>query len=258
MEPEKKNPYRVQARCHVCGRGFLARYNVGRRAKICTSPKHVCKSKEINRGGKRKLVTCIEKCCRSKYRRGVAQLNMDSAIDPRKVLSDDEYRNVVRRSYNYRDPYGIAVRFIAMTGCRLGESELVRKEDFLFAPGPLSTVRILTLKRDGRPPRSVHLPTAHKITKELKKWVAALKRDALAFPFDRRKLQWYFEEMLEGVKDDRQGLVHILRHTRASQLVAAGAALNYVRQQLGWANLEMAKIYTHTSENEISNVLSKI
>ena len=39
--------------------------------------------------------------------------------------------------------------------------------------------------------------------------------------------------------------IHILRHTRASQLLRDGALPAHLAQQLGWASLEVAKSYTH-------------
>ncbi|MGH9388715.1 MAG: tyrosine-type recombinase/integrase, partial [Vicinamibacteria bacterium] len=77
-------------------------------------------------------------------------------------------------------------------------------------------------------------------------------------PVARRSLQKRLEGILEKFKPDREGLVHIFRHTKASQLVAAGADWQMVRQQLGWASLEMAKRYVHTDEEKISKVLERI
>lgn len=237
----------------------MARYNVGDRARVCTPPSHKCKREErVLVGGKRKIVPCVDECCRSKYAKSASASTMDSAIDSRKVLSEEEFNGVVKDSKKVPGLLGSCIRFIASTGCRLRESLLVRARDVLFQPGKFSIVKIPTLKRGGRPVRSVHLGNRHWMALEVKSIVKGLKPNDFIFTVAARTLQREVEKILEKRKPDREGLVHIFRHTRASQLVKAGAPLNYVRQQLGWSSLEMAKIYAHTDEDEIAKVLEKI
>jgi integrase len=252
----KKKSYRLPARCHVCGKEYLARYNVGQRAKVCTPPEHECR--KGTKGGKK--VMCVETCCRSKYARAASDAAMDAAIDTRKLLSEEEFEKVVKASRSLRDPEGIALRFISETGVRMGEALLVRSADFNWQDGPFSSVRVPTLKRSGggRPPRSVHIDNSSPIAKELKAWLKGIEAGGLAFPVARRTLQAACETILDPVKPDRHSLVHIFRHTRASKLIRAGAPLNYVRQQLGWSSLEMAKVYAHTAEDEIAAVMKKL
>jgi integrase len=250
----KKSDYRVPATCRVCNRKFLARYNTGSRAKVCTPPTHKCKI-EMKNGRK---VPCVDKCCRSKYARGASQASLDGAIDPRYVLSDEEFKKMWKALESLRDPEGITLRFIAKTGCRLEESRLVRPEDLRWASGAFSVVIVHTIKRAGRPPRQVHLRNADLFVADLRKWVKAAKPNELLFPVARRTLQRALERILDTIKPDRSALVHLLRHTRASQIIAAGGDWNYLRSQLGWASLEMAKRYVHTDSDTIAEVLGKI
>lgn len=254
-----KKLYTVPANCHVCGDKFMARYNVGDRARVCTAPSHKCKREEkILAGGKRKVIQCVEGCCRSKYSRSASASAMDNAIDPRKVLSEEEFNGVIKDSKKVDGLLGACIRFIAVTGCRLREAGLVYCRNVSFLPGKFSVVKIPTLKRGGRPVRSVHLWNRHWMVSELKTILKGKSPNDLLFPVAARTLQREVEKILEKRKPDREGLVHIFRHTRASQLVKAGSPLNYVRQQLGWSSLEMAKIYAHTDEEEIAKVLEKI
>lgn len=250
----KKEDYTVPSKCHVCEEKFLARYNVASRAKVCTPPTHTC------RPGKKddEKIRCLDKCCRSKYQRGVAAAIMDSAIDPRKVLSDDELEETLKASKGLENPAGITLRFIAETGCRLGEAFLIRKESLQWQQGSYSVVKIPTLKRAGRPLRSVHLNNKGPHVPELRKWASRLEAGATLFDIPRRSLQHALERILRKVKPDRASLVHIFRHTRASRLLAAGADMAYVRQQLGWSSLELLKIYAHTSEEKITGVLARL
>jgi integrase len=249
-----KSDYRIPATCHVCGAEFMARYNVGDRAKTCTSPEHVCKKGKLPSG---KKTTCLSGCCRSKYYRGVSASAMDNAVDPRLVLSRDEFEQMWKASKKIGDPEGVTLRFIARTGCRLQEARLVLPGSVEWMPGPYSIVRIPTIKRAGRPLRQVHVKNDSDFGAEFRRWHKTIKEGPL-FPVARRTIQRALERILEHVKPDRTSLVHILRHTRASQLIAAGADWNYVRQQLGWARLEMAKRYVHTDTEKIAEVLGKI
>lgn len=246
--------YRIPARCHVCGLDFLARYNVGDRAKVCTPPGHVCKSGRVERNGEKKRVRCIERCCRSRYQRAAAATMMDNAIDPRKVLSPTQLDAVLAAIRNLDGDRRMALWFLAVTGARLGESALVRVGDLEWSDGPLSVVRVATLKREGRPVRSVHLDNVNPFVKELQKFVARRPATDPLFTVHRRVLQRALERILAKHKPDRASLVHILRHTRASQLVNAGAPWSYVAQQMGWASLEMAKVYAHTNADEIAKI----
>lgn len=261
MKQTMTNLYTVSATCHVCSKAYKARVNVAGRAKVCTPPEHICKRKVAKKpDGSKKIITCVDNCCRSQYRRGAAAAAMDNAIDPRKVLSDAEFDAVIKASRKLADPEGVTMRFVAATGCRLGEALLMRASGFFFQDGPVSIAKTPTLKRrgQGRPMRSVHLDNGAEIVKELKAWTKGLKPDDLVFPVARRTLQRATERLLEKHKPDHEGLVHIFRHTRASQLVASGAPLTYVRSQLGWSSLELLKIYAHTSDTEVAKYFERL
>lgn len=253
-----KKMYRIPADCQVCGREFKARYNVGERAKVCTLPSHTCTRKEVTTSsGRTKIISCAKKCCRSQYRTSFSAQAMDQAIDNAKLLNQEEFESAIKETYRFRGVSGIALRFIAATGCRLGESILVRSKN-LRVPGSICTIKIPTLKRIGRPVRTVDLHDK-KLVAELQDWIATLHgRNPLLFSIARRTLQAHFSRILSHLKIKKDSCIHILRHTRASQLVSAGASWNYIRQQMGWTNLEMAKIYTHVTEEERAAVARKL
>jgi integrase len=254
--------YRIPATCHVCGKDFLARYNVGDRAKVCTDKDHVCRRRETPRaGGGTRIVVCVEKCCRSQYGQGATAAAMDSSIDPRFVLAEDEFAKVWKGMKRIPDPEGICLRFIARTGCRLEEARLVRPGSVSWKTGIYSEVAIPTIKRKGRPIRRVLIANVDEkfgFTEELRRWTKRADPKGPLFQVARRTLQATFERIVDPIKPDRGTLVHILRHTRASQLIESGADYNFVRGQLGWSSLEMAKRYIHTSEGSIAKVLEKI
>lgn len=243
--------YTIDAKCHVCGKAFKARYNVGKRAKTCTGKTHRCK-----RGTKngRKLI-CVQGCCRSKYRKGAARRAISASIDPRKLLDARQFTQFIAKTRKLEDPIGITLRFIAETGCRLGEAFLVRPEHFVWQGGPRSTIQMPTLKQDGHPEWPVDLENEAPIIQEIRKWVKKSEAGEPVFSAARRSVQRAMKRILLQVKPDHQGTIHILRHTRASRLMRAGKDLNYVRSQLRWTSIEMAGIYTHIEEKDRMKIL---
>jgi integrase len=248
----KRSEYRVPSKCRVCGKSFMARYNVADRARVCTPPTHKCRPGTKN--GKKTM--CLDACCRSKYRRGVAAA-VGSAIDSRKFLNDAEFKKFTAEAARLKDPKGIAVRFIVETGCRLGESLLVRKEHLEFKAGDLSVIRIPTLKKAGHPEMPVYVMNGA-FTKDLQKWSEKLGPSDALFDVGRRTLQRVFERILDGIKPDRASLVHLLRHTRASRLSASGLDPNTIREQMRWASIELLKVYSHTTEEKVAKALKRM
>lgn len=259
-KPEKADPnYCVSAVCHVCSTEFKARYNMVGRAKVCTLPSHKCQRKTIKIPGRRdKLISCVDGCCKSKYYKGTAGAASNTALDSRKFLSDPEFDKVLKASFKLDPPFGIGLRFTLETGCRCGETLLIRKRHLEFKDGPLSIVRIPTLKKAGHPVLPVHIDNKGKLVDELRAWAKRMKPDDFLFPMAKRTFQRVFERILDRVKPERASLVHILRHTRASRLVRSGLDPNTIRQEMRWASIELLKVYAHTTEEEVSTAFGKI
>lgn len=259
MKNKPKGDYRVKSVCFVCSADFLARYNVADRAKVCTLPSHVCKRKTVKIPGRRdKLITCIDGCCRSKYAKGSTVSSSNAAIDTRKYLSDSEYLKVIKETLKLDDPAGITIRFILETGCRCGEALLVRRKYIDWKDGEISSIQMPTLKKAGHPLLPVDLDNRSDLTKELKVWVKKFEPNDMIFQIPKRTLQSIFERILDKVKPERFGLIHILRHTRASRLIEAGMDFNYVRSQLRWSSIELAKIYVHTKLEKVVSGFEKL
>ncbi len=262
------DPYNFPATCHVCGTAFLARYNVGPKAKVCTTKAHSCErsytptftpSGEVT--GKGKVISCVEKCCRSLY---LAGLNSQSTneIDRSRILSDEEFQKVMLYTYKLNPPMGLAIRFTGATGCRVSETLLVRRENLLM-DWEGHTVKIPSVKREGRPLRTVDISDPILIAE-----LFLLKEDCekkgrprgLLFyresdsgapeeterPLVKRTLQYNFSLILKKLGIVKDTGIHILRHTRATQLTSAGSNLVYVSRQLGWTSIEMARNYVKT------------
>ncbi len=232
----------------------MARYNVASRAKVCTSKSHKCR-KGMKDGCR---VSCLNGCCRSKYYRDLSLVPIDVAINPKYVLDKGRFEQMWKASKKVQNPEGITIRFIALTGCRLDESSRITPNDLKWKKGPLSSVSITNIRKFGRPSREVHLHNADEFTKELRAWVKGMSRNKPLFPVVRRTLRRVFERILKPIKPDCTNVAHILRHTRANQLIVMGLKWSEVRQQLDWPNLEMEKRYVPADENHIAKVLGKL
>lgn len=238
--------YRIPATCLVCRKKFKARYNVGRRAKVCTKPSHKCrKGKKL--GVK---VSCRKGCCRSKYFRTIGAYGVSAKEDRRCILSSGEFSRMWKLSQSLPNPAGIALRFMARTGCRQEEARVVLPGDLKWSGGLTSVVLI-----GGR---SVHLSNGDAFTRELRKWEMGAPGGKPLFPVARRTLQRSLEKILDVVKPDRLGLTYILRRTRASQIMRAGGDWNYLQSQLGFSAREPQDRYIHASRPKASDVLGRI
>ena len=250
----KARDYRIPATCHVCGKKFLARYNVASRAKVCTPPTHACKATLVN--GKK--ISCPEKCCRDRYRRASSSMAL-SALDSRKYLNPAEFGKTLRAIRAIPDEaLRMGLWFSLETGCRVGEITLVRRHHLDWRPGPLSVVSIPTEKKVGHPPLPVHLDNKGDFVKVLRKWADKMGREDQLFPVGVRTIQRTFEKILDFVKPDRGSLVHILRHTRASRLTESGLDPNTIRAEMRWSSIELLKVYSHTTEAKVAKALGRI
>jgi integrase len=140
----------------------------------------------------------------------------------------------------------MALRFIAMTGCRGREAKLVRKED-LYLDDDHPLIRIPTLKRKTRPVRSVFVFDDW-FAKELKRFAKGVPAGEVLFDVSMRTLQYRNEQILThlALRAAKDGCLHLFRHTRASQLAAMGFSPQEIAQQLGWSGIQMSMRYTHS------------
>lgn len=213
------------ARCTVCRSEYIPRYNLGKRARVC--PRKNCKLQYSRRG-----------------------ISLDSNLDRRKFFSEGEFLRFVLASYGTPNPAGVALRLIAATGMRVGEAILLQVKN-VHPEKAIPFVEVPTLKRVGHPIRNVHLHDRGMI-EELKNWISGKPKETLLFPCTRRLIQLYFSRISKKLEFEKEGAVHVLRHTRASQLIEAGFSWKYIQEQLGWVNLNMASNYIGSDRNQIA------
>jgi len=75
----------------------------------------------------------------------------------------------------------------------------------------------------------------------------------LVIKFRKDTLSAYFREAIVKAGIKKRGAVHILRHTAATALLAAGANIREVQEFLGHSRITTTEIYTHVSKDKLKS-----
>jgi integrase/recombinase XerD len=68
----------------------------------------------------------------------------------------------------------------------------------------------------------------------------------------------YLRRAIARAGIDKQVTPHKLRHTYATRLLESGAELVDIQVLLGYVNLATTQIYTHVSEDRMSQVVGRL
>jgi integrase len=141
-----------------------------------------------------------------------------------------------------REDFGDMVKFYIDTGFRKSEGFRLRFNDLDFKTG-----RITVWETKTNHPRTV------KMTARVRTILENLARqsneyDALVFRrISEKKFYRVWWEMREaiGLDDDKQFVIHCLRHTCATRLLGAGVDIRTVMAWLGHKSIEQTQRYAH-------------
>jgi len=141
-----------------------------------------------------------------------------------------------------REEFGNMVKFYIDTGFRKSEGFRLRFNDLDFKTG-----RITVWETKANTPRTV------KMTARVRAVLESLERqtnehDALVFgDILEKKFYRVWWEMREaiGLDDDKQFVIHCLRHTCATRLLGAGVDIRTVMDWLGHKSIEQTQRYAH-------------
>ena len=67
---------------------------------------------------------------------------------------------------------------------------------------------------------------------------------------------WVRKEM--GLKDDKDFILHALRHTCASRLVNAGIDLYVVKEWLGHSSIQVTERYAHLAPQKLADAVNAL
>jgi len=184
-------------------------------------------------------------------------------------LTQDQLNNLIATFQSwYDDPtisdtkrrirgrYWLVFLTLRFTGARISEVININYEDIDFRN---AEIKVITLKRHNPKKKGQYriIPVPSNLTGEIASYIAEYPymRDKL-FKIDRSNFNKVFKELAvqSGIHKDLAH-PHILRHTRAIELLRAGVPVTIVQDLLGHSALTTTAIYLRISGQEAKGIL---
>jgi len=153
----------------------------------------------------------------------------------------------------WRGRYWLTFLVLRFTGARLGEVLALREtEDIDFRQ---AEIRVRTLKRRQEAYRQVFVP--YQVVAEIATYLAEFpEMRGRTFGLDPRNFRRCFcQRAREAGLPRSLAHPHVLRHSRAIELLRAGVPITVVQDQLGHASLLTTAIYLRLSGQEAKQIL---
>ena len=155
-----------------------------------------------------------------------------------------------------RGRYWLGFLLLRFTGGRLGE--VLNIDDSKDIDFREAEIRLITLKRKKKFYRQVFVP--HGVISEIATYIAEFphKRGKI-FKIDPSNFRKIFKEICAQTKIIPKKLAHphVLRHTRAIEMLRAGVPVTIVQDQLGHAHLSTTAIYLKISGQEAKKIMAE-
>lgn len=166
-----------------------------------------------------------------------------------RFLSEEEERNVLAFMRARGVPqYADAVAVLIDTGMRCGEL-------FRLTCRDVDDRYVMIWETKGNTPRSI--PLTKRARAVLNAWRAGKKPHELIVPFDYRELRYAWDAARSGLgyEDDRQFVLHTLRHTFASRLAQRGVGVLQLQLLLGHRDIQMTRRYSHLQPAQLEQAI---
>ncbi|MDK7669181.1 tyrosine-type recombinase/integrase [Cytobacillus oceanisediminis] len=144
----------------------------------------------------------------------------------------------------------VMIEFMLTSGCRVGEMRTLDRKDVDIEN------RIAYVMGKGRKVRHVHFSERCAIL--LERYIASLPEGFQALfvtttgkRLNIRTIQWILNEIGKGAGLSASLHPHRLRHTFATELLAKGAELSFISEELGHSDLGTTRIYARLPKREI-------
>ena len=174
-----------------------------------------------------------------------------------RVISKEEEDQVITlfretkhssRRYFYSDMADLVVCLVD-TGCRLGEILKLKYEDISFDNNLIS----IWVNKGGRP-RSIPMTKRVRAIMEARQSRDKFKPFHLKSDMAVTAWQWVRKQM--GLTNDKEFVLHALRHTCASRLLFKGVDLVTIKEWLGHADIQTTMRYAHMAPNKLAHAAS--
>ncbi|MGE4546765.1 MAG: tyrosine-type recombinase/integrase [Desulfurella sp.] len=164
-----------------------------------------------------------------------------------------EYYEESERYRKARGRLWVVYLFLRYTGARLNEVLSITDTDDIDFRN--SEVKIVTLKQKKKAFRTV--PIHSKATAELMLYLSQYpEMKGKVFSITGRNFQTAFKKVCQKVNiPDELSHPHILRHTRAVELLRSGVPVTIVQDLLGHSSLNTTAVYLRISAQEAKMIL---
>ncbi len=167
-------------------------------------------------------------------------------------------KNISNTKRRIRGRYWLVFLTLRFTGARISEVINIKHDDIDFRN---AEIRLITLKRHNPKKRGQYriVPVPSNLTSEIANYIVEFPhmRDKV-FKVDRSNFNKVFKERcLEAGIPRELAHPHILRHTRAIELLRAGVPVTIVQDLLGHSALTTTAIYLKISGQEAKGILKE-
>jgi integrase/recombinase XerD len=177
---------------------------------------------------------------------------------------DDLPQNIFGRTREHikgvRVRYDFLFALILNSGLRISEALSVRVRDVRVVNGVARSVRVI-----GKGNRERMVPLPESFGQVFGFWLNDKGKGDFVFakqpggkPPVAHVVRAYLRRLLARAGIDKPVTPHKLRHTYATRLLEAGAELVDIQVLLGHVNLATTQIYTHVSEDRMSQVVGRL
>lgn len=176
-----------------------------------------------------------------------------------RVISKDEEATAVnllrntqhsKRRWFYYDVADL-VEVLIDTGMRLSEALDLACDDVNFKS---NLIHIWINK--GERPRSI--PMTKRVASVLKRRSEGEVKNPFSLTTYQSDKAWAWAREQMGLKDDKEFIIHALRHTCASRLVNAGIDLYVVKEWLGHSSIQVTERYAHLAPHKLAHAAIKL
>ena len=155
-----------------------------------------------------------------------------------------------------RGRYWLAYLVLRFTGARIGE--VLRIDDTTDIDFRNAEIKLITLKRqNGKRKATRIVPVAANVTSEIATYIAEFpEQRGRVFRLDQGNFRRIFYDRAEEAGLPKElSHPHILRHTRAVELLRAGVPVTIVQDMMGHSALTTTAIYLKISGQEAKGIL---
>jgi len=143
------------------------------------------------------------------------------------------------------------VEVLVDTGCRLSEVLNLRYEDINFETNLIS----IWINKGDRP-RSI--PMTKKVGGILKARQVANPLKPFTIGIDQAQNVWSWVRKRMMLEDDKEFVMHALRHTTATRLIDKGIDLYTVKEWLGHSTIQVTERYAHLKPDKLVHAVSML